>query len=132
MWSCHQRKDVSQIVFVCSQSNSPVLVHIYLSMYSCRQTFECHASQQKCHYLMCFLENLHSGIIQTRTQTTLRLLKSLKRSTTPTPFLTMRLNVRSMMNMDPWAFTLLTSSEKIALNTTSSCQNVGSRCAAEH
>lgn len=77
-------------------------------------------------------ENLHSGITQIRTQTTQKLLKSLKRSTMLTPFLMMRPNVRSMMNMAPWVFTLLTSSEKIVLNTTSSCQSVGSRWAAEH
>lgn len=73
------------------------------------------------------LENLHSGITQTRTQTTQRLLKGLKWSTMLTPFLMMRPNVRSTISMDPWAFTLLTSLEKKVLNTISSCQNAGSR-----
>lgn len=74
-------------------------------------------------------ENWHYGITLTRTLTTLRLQKSLKRSTMLTPFLMMRPNVRSTINMDPWAFTFLTSSEKRVLNTTSSCQSAGSRWA---
>lgn len=71
--------------------------------------------------------NWHWSIIQTRTPTTQKRQRSSKRSTMPTPSFTTTPKDRYTTSTAPWASTSQTSSERTALNTTSSWTSAGLR-----
>lgn len=74
-----------------------------------------------------FAGNWHWGIILIKTQTTQKLLRNSKWSTTPTPSSVMRTNGRSTTSMDPWGSTCRSSLVTMTPEYTPSCPSAGSR-----